>query len=278
MSTCNCISSNILISSSVIFTSCFKSKTWIMPDKPAVGCRFDRVYHSCHCRNIEFESLKHIGTKKVASIGMTPSDHYGLVLDIKLTGTAGNAGSPAGCLLRGVAKVPALSKKRNAKTAEMPEHKPSKSMSSGEVAGVIPKSHIMDAVRSMVLKEMKSADNIFTIGGGSNSTKLDNEDTDDEDLKRALDMSVELAKSVTRERNSNRNKSSGQSSSASGSVSSSAPASVSEKEKRRAGFLMGLARRSKNMPESSCSTDAQDLQIESSSNNVREIEVIELSD
>jgi hypothetical protein len=32
------------------------------------------------------------------------------------------------------------------------------------------------------------------------------------------------------------------------------------------------------MPESSCSTDAQDLQIESSSNNVREIEVIELSD
>lgn len=59
------------------------SKTWLMPGNPTIGCRFDRIYHNCH-RTIEFRSLGHVGTEKIPSIGMTPSDHFGLLLDFDL--------------------------------------------------------------------------------------------------------------------------------------------------------------------------------------------------
>ena len=54
------------------------------------GCRFDRIYHNCHPQ-IEYESLALVGKSKGAASDMTPSDHFGLVVGIKLLDHEGSA-------------------------------------------------------------------------------------------------------------------------------------------------------------------------------------------
>lgn len=59
--------------------------TWVPPNSPNSfsGCRFDRIYHNCD-RAMQYTSLKLVGQNKIFGLGMTPSDHFGLVVGIGL--------------------------------------------------------------------------------------------------------------------------------------------------------------------------------------------------
>ena len=73
--------------------------TWVPPNVAQAnrGCRFDRIYHNCH-PGIQYSSLGLVGQRKVPGLGMTPSDHFGLTVGIRLlsreaTATAAAAGT-----------------------------------------------------------------------------------------------------------------------------------------------------------------------------------------
>ncbi len=56
------------------------SKTWLMPGKPFVGCRFDRVYHNSHPR-IQFAQMRLIGNKSTDPA----SDHFGIYTEFNVS-------------------------------------------------------------------------------------------------------------------------------------------------------------------------------------------------
>jgi hypothetical protein len=166
-------------------------------------------------------SLKHVGTATIPSIRMTPSDHCGLVLQIKLTdrSSGGGGGPAAGLVLGRLREVKSGTKKRKATGAPAPT--PSVAALHGAT------SSNQSGLRG---EEWRRDEN-----GGHTSQHRDDdeaqEDEDDADMKLALQLSLELMQSSQHKTMV--------------STQQLPPAATSslEKAKRRAGFLQGLAKR-----------------------------------
>jgi hypothetical protein len=274
---------NIVIIISFVFFCPIFSKTWIMPGKPMVGCRFDRIYHNYHPANttsLHFQSLHHVGTQVIPSVGMTPSDHFGLVLQLELELELGSGSeergqprpAPAG-LVVGVVKAKGKASRGSADVSASVSASVSagkKRNISGEVceyAAPISSSSFSSSTtgaNSSFSTSKVAQSQRLSVGGGGNrmvtasSREEEEEEEDDADMKLALKLSMELMKGGHKNMSINtcehelHHAPSEHSHRHRAAVSrSSQPreagaAMMGEKERRRALFLKGLDRRSAN--------------------------------
>lgn len=56
--------------------------TWVLPNKPSVAFRFDRLYYNR--LDMRVSSFTLLGKEVIPSVGATPSDHFGLVVSFEL--------------------------------------------------------------------------------------------------------------------------------------------------------------------------------------------------
>ena len=214
-----------------------------MPGNPSMGCRFDRIYHSCNNNDINVLCLQHIGTGKIPSVGMTPSDHFGLSLALRLS-NSNNKDLKSSVVGHVVQETKKSKRKRKSSSSD-----------SKDLDGMVP------SMKKSVTSNMDSSMN-----------KLCNVAENDEDLKLALQLSMEIMTNMATSNHNeydlsdcstskkHENKISQAETDQSRAILSSAEVCnsiTSDKERWRKGFLKGYDKRSGN--ESHVNTSSESI-------------------
>ena len=183
-----------------------------------VGSRFDRIYHSCHLntstdantnQHIEFQSLQHVGTKIIPAVGMTPSDHFGLMLVLKFGSPVHLAGLVVGQVTaklmnkRGIKrKAGGYAEETTSSVASIASTSSLNSSSANNASATNSTSQFSQRIVTPFHSDIINISDFNNIGhinkNGDNVADADNEDEeddedddDDEDLKLALKLSME---------------------------------------------------------------------------------------